>query len=332
MTDKKTFGAFIKAKRTEKNYSQKELADMLFVTEGAISKWERGISYPDITLISDICRVLDISEHEFITASTDSAARKLKHEAHQFRIISGTWFWVPTICYTIALITCFICNLAINHTLSWFYVVLSSLVCAYTFVPTVTSFFESKKLLVFCSSTYISICLLLFTCAAYTNTFSWLVNAILGVLMGYVLLFLPLLLSKSKITRYKFLISFAITFGLTILLLLNIYTWHKFMLLPSVLITAYAFLPVIICALICTFKFNAFLKSGVCTLVCTLFYYFLAYVVNHLFNLTSDNYKINFNNWRECINGNISFICLISLLFISAILLLIGILKNKNRR
>lgn len=42
MTDKKTFGEFIKAKRIEKNYSQRELADLLFVTEGAISKWERG--------------------------------------------------------------------------------------------------------------------------------------------------------------------------------------------------------------------------------------------------------------------------------------------------
>ncbi len=31
MTDKKTFGSFIKIKRTEKNYSQKDLAEMLFV-------------------------------------------------------------------------------------------------------------------------------------------------------------------------------------------------------------------------------------------------------------------------------------------------------------
>ncbi|MBQ1262598.1 MAG: helix-turn-helix transcriptional regulator, partial [Clostridia bacterium] len=53
MTDKKSFGAFIKSKRTERGYSQKELAEMLFVTEGAVSKWERGVSYPDITLISD---------------------------------------------------------------------------------------------------------------------------------------------------------------------------------------------------------------------------------------------------------------------------------------
>ena len=45
MTDKKTFGSFIKQKRTEKNYSQKDLAEMLHVSEGTVSKWERGVSY-----------------------------------------------------------------------------------------------------------------------------------------------------------------------------------------------------------------------------------------------------------------------------------------------
>ena len=108
MTDKKTFGSFIKMKRTEKNYSQKDLAEMLFVTEGAVSKWERGVSYPDITLISDICRVLEISEHELITASTDTDMRKIKHEARKFRVIRGAWFWVPTISYGVAVVTCFI--------------------------------------------------------------------------------------------------------------------------------------------------------------------------------------------------------------------------------
>lgn len=44
MIDKKTFGLFIKSKRLEKNYSQKELAELLYVTEWAISKWERGVS------------------------------------------------------------------------------------------------------------------------------------------------------------------------------------------------------------------------------------------------------------------------------------------------
>ena len=149
MTDKKTFGAFIKDRRCAKHYSQKDLAELLFVTEGAVSKWERGISYPDISLISDICRVLEISEHELITASTDTAARKQQHEAHQFRIIRNVWFWVPTLSYITALVVCFICNLAVSHTLSWFFIVLAALLCAYTFIPTFTIFVKSKKLPVF---------------------------------------------------------------------------------------------------------------------------------------------------------------------------------------
>ena len=59
MTDKKTFGQFIKEKRICKNYSQKDLAELLYVTESAVSKWERGVTYPDITLISNICKVLE---------------------------------------------------------------------------------------------------------------------------------------------------------------------------------------------------------------------------------------------------------------------------------
>ena len=169
MTDKKTFGSFIKNKRIEKNLSQKDLAEMLCVTESAVSKWERGVSYPDITLISDLCRFLEVSEHELITASIDTDTRKLKQEAQKFRMIRGAWFWIPTISYAIALLTCFVCNLAVNHTLSWFFIVFTALLCAYSFIPTFTSFVNSKKLLVFAVTSFASICLLLFTCAAYTG-------------------------------------------------------------------------------------------------------------------------------------------------------------------
>ena len=38
-------------KRKEANMSQKELSDYLHVTDKAISKWERGLSFPDISLL-----------------------------------------------------------------------------------------------------------------------------------------------------------------------------------------------------------------------------------------------------------------------------------------
>ena len=334
MTDKKNFGSFIRAKRFEKNLSQKDMAEMLFVTEGAVSKWERGISYPDITLVPDICRVLDISEHELITASTDTDTRKMKQEARKFRTIRSTWFWLPTISYGVALITCFICNLAVNHTLSWFFVVLAALICAFTFVPTTTSFFETNKLLAFSVSTYLSICLLLFTCAVYTNGLSWFLTAAIGVLMGYVVIFVPVLLARTNYVRHRYIISFSVLFVLTVLMMMHIRIWQPFTLGNAMLLAAYGFVPVIACAVICAFQFNAFLKAGICTAVIGITLYCANHVIASLFGPPDNKpYQVNFQNWEECLDGNVQLIMLVLFLFVSAIFFAIGFFRvNLNKK
>ena len=42
--DKKKFGTFVSELRREKGYTQKELAEKLFISDKAISKWETGVS------------------------------------------------------------------------------------------------------------------------------------------------------------------------------------------------------------------------------------------------------------------------------------------------
>lgn len=42
--DKKSFGAFVAQLRREKGWTQKELAQRLFVSDKAVSKWETGAS------------------------------------------------------------------------------------------------------------------------------------------------------------------------------------------------------------------------------------------------------------------------------------------------
>lgn len=332
MTDKKTFGSFIKAKRTEKNYSQKDLAELLFVTEGAVSKWERGISYPDITLIADICRVLEISEHELITSSTDTDMRKMKQDARKFRMIRSTWIRIPTISYIVTLLSCFICNLAVNHTLSWFFIVLAALVCAYTFVPTVTWLFESNKLLVFAGSTYLSICLLMFICAVYTGGMFWFLTACIGVLMGYGLLLVPKLLSNTGYKRYRFVITFGFLLALTLLMMLHIRIWQIYPLGKAIMMAAYGFAPVILSAYICTLCLDGFLKAGICTAVCGVMFYFTNYVITVLFGPPDNHYQVDFHNWAECANGNIHLICLLAFLFISVVFAGIGICRIRNRQ
>ncbi len=332
MTDKKTFGSFIRAKRSEKNLSQKDMAEMLFVTEGAVSKWERGISYPDITLIADICRVLEISEHELITASTDMDTRKMKQEARKFRTIRDTWFWAPTIAYGVALITSFICNLAVNHTLSWFFVVLAALICAFTFVPTVTSFFETKKLLAFSVSTYLSICMLLFTCAVYTNSLTWFLTAAIGVLMGYVMVFVPVLLKRTNYARHKYIISFSALFVLTALMMMHIRIWRPFMLGNAMLLAGYGFVPVIACAVICAFRFNTLFKAGICTTVIGITLYCANHVIATLFGPPDNKpYQVDFQNWEQCLDGNVQLIMLMLFLIVSAVLFMIGFFSVRKK-
>ena len=40
--DKEQLGQFITQLRKEKSYTQKQLAELLFVSDKAVSKWERG--------------------------------------------------------------------------------------------------------------------------------------------------------------------------------------------------------------------------------------------------------------------------------------------------
>ena len=50
----KKVGEFIKQKRKDKKLTQKELAEKLSITDRAISKWERGLCCPDISLLKEL--------------------------------------------------------------------------------------------------------------------------------------------------------------------------------------------------------------------------------------------------------------------------------------
>lgn len=125
MENKKTFGAYICRRRKELGLTQREFADRLFVTESAVSKWERGMSYPDITLIRDICAILQVSEHELLTASEDVEARTAETLAKKYLSLLRRLRWIQYILYGGTALICLICNLAVGHTLDWFWLVLT---------------------------------------------------------------------------------------------------------------------------------------------------------------------------------------------------------------
>ena len=54
-------GKFISLKRKEKNITQSELAEKLYITDRAISKWENGICLPDAGTMPELCKILGIT-------------------------------------------------------------------------------------------------------------------------------------------------------------------------------------------------------------------------------------------------------------------------------
>lgn len=64
--DKEKFGEFIAKLRKEHEMTQKELAEKLFVSDKAVSKWERGQSLPDITLLNPLADILGVTPAELL--------------------------------------------------------------------------------------------------------------------------------------------------------------------------------------------------------------------------------------------------------------------------
>ena len=65
--DKYVTGAVIRKLRESKNMTQEELAEKIYVTGKAVSKWENGQGFPDISLIEPLSKALDISVIELLS-------------------------------------------------------------------------------------------------------------------------------------------------------------------------------------------------------------------------------------------------------------------------
>ena len=165
----------------------------------------------------------------------------------------------------------------------------------------------------------------------YTNSLSWFLTAAIGVLMGYVVIFVPVLLARTNYVRHRYIISFSVLFVLTVLMMMHIRIWQPFMLGNAMLLAAYGFVPVIACAVICAFRFNALLKAGICTAVIGITLYCANHVIATLFGPPDNKpYLVDFHNWEQCLDGNVHFIMLMLFLFVSAVLFMIGFFRARK--
>jgi len=206
MNEKKTFGAYILRRRKELGMTQKEFAQKLFVTESAVSKWERGMSYPDITLLRPICAVLEITEHELLTGSEDSEKRTAQHLAQKYLTAAKRWRIAQYIFYCAIISGCFLGNILSEHTLDWFWIALTACMTAasITLAPSIFSMKpETERFAVVLSAACftVSLVLLLIAGCAYSGG-KWYFVGITGSLLGITALVLPFILPKIPLGAF----------------------------------------------------------------------------------------------------------------------------------
>ena len=54
------------------NMTQSELAKKLHITDKAVSKWERGLSFPDISILIPLAETLNISLYDLLKGGNDN--------------------------------------------------------------------------------------------------------------------------------------------------------------------------------------------------------------------------------------------------------------------
>ena len=345
-----TFGGFLRQKRQEKNLTQKELSKLLFVSESAISKWEKDVAHPDITLLPKLSEILGVSEHELITASTDNQSREEKRQAKKWRTLSFSWSLFFYIAYAVALVPCFICNLAIDKTLSWFWIVVSALLLAFTFTN-LPKLIKKNVLIFLPLCMYLALVLLLGVCCVYTKG-DWFWIASLAVLFGLTILFAPIYISKyalfAKIRGYTDFVSVGVDFLLLNLLLIviNIYTasngyterwWYVTTALPIVFVI-YCMLNVLLSVRL--FKINRFFKTSIILFLTNVFLclppMFLK-VKNPSLQRKINNanvLKADLSCWRAevTLENNIHLLVCLTLLLLAAVFFVVGWIRHCRRK
>lgn len=129
--DNEKFGQFVRFMRKEKQMTQQQLAERLHLTDKAISKWERGLSLPDISMLEQLAKELDISvvellcgekkeEHirkdtveELLVDAMSDSLKKEKKVQRRYLILLGTVI-------SLAVLTVLYGRTMINFALDWF--------------------------------------------------------------------------------------------------------------------------------------------------------------------------------------------------------------------
>ena len=153
-----------------------------------------------MTLLRDICAVLDVSEHELLTASVDTERRTAERLAEKYLRLARTYRVAQYIIYGATLLGLGIGNLASQGTLSWFWIGLAAVLLAasLTLAPALVSLRQELipyRASISLMSALVFLEVLLLFCCLYSGG-DWFSMAGMSVLFGLSLFILPVVLRQ----------------------------------------------------------------------------------------------------------------------------------------
>lgn len=149
--DNEKMGQLIAELRKSKQMTQKDLAAGLNVTDKAVSKWERGLSCPDISLLPSLSEILGVTIGELlggerydieVANAEKSIDNVLQYAVKSIKINTRSILNISAIVFTsvllVGILTCIIVDVAISGILTWSLIPISACIFSwFVFVPTI---------------------------------------------------------------------------------------------------------------------------------------------------------------------------------------------------
>lgn len=334
---KQDFGRFVTEKRHSTGLTQRELAEKLHVTESAVSKWERGLSYPDITLVAQLAGEIGVTAQELISASEDRLGRADRRDARSYRRWRGAVLWTTVGCYAVAILTCFIVNLSVDHTLSWFWTVLTAVALAFS-LTTLPLLPVPRPGWTALAGAAVSLgALLLVVWLSYAPG-SWFAVAGAAILFGMVVVFGPiwlwLLELPDSLARHRMVLALGIdTIGLVALLLVIFVSLDRFDLWvwPVLALAGIGLAPVWGIALVIRYlPINGLGRAAVVVALGGASVFAVDLAVSRV--LGEDRYgQLDLTRWDSVtISANVQFFVLVGMLLLAAVLGVMAVVRARR--
>ncbi|MCI8553354.1 MAG: helix-turn-helix transcriptional regulator [Clostridiales bacterium] len=138
----------IQEKRKAGGMTQKQLAEKLGVTDKAVSKWERGIGCPDISLLMPLAKALGVPVQVLLNGPADDGEAELSPPSDSEQLVNSTLSYADraitckrealmekialllVLASLTAMAVCLICDAAVTGGVSWSLYPIGSLVLA----------------------------------------------------------------------------------------------------------------------------------------------------------------------------------------------------------